>query len=395
MPRPISALRHFLKTDAAGGIVLMGVALLAILAANSPASGLYFGLLRSYVLGLSVQHWINDALMAVFFLLVGLEIKREFVDGELSTWARRALPGCAALGGMVVPGLIYWLCNMHSPETLRGWAIPAATDIAFALGVLALLGPRVPVALKVFLTALAILDDLGAVIIIALFYTAELNGMALLGTAGVLALLCVLNVAGYRALAPYLVLGVLLWVLVFASGVHATLAGVLLALTIPVKRSLAAPDAPESPLHRLEHALLPWVAFLIVPVFGFANAGVSLAGMQASALLSPVPLGIMLGLFLGKQIGVFGFAWLAIRLRLAVLPVNTSWLQLYGVALLAGIGFTMSLFIGLLAFPGAETLQNETKIGVLAGSLLSGVAGFLVLRFAAPRRALSPAPARA
>ena len=393
MPRPISALRHFLKTDAAGGIVLMAVALLAILVANSSASGLYFGTLRSYVLGLSVQHWINDALMAVFFLLVGLEIKREFVDGELSTWSRRALPGLAAVGGMAVPGVIYVLCNLHSPETLRGWAIPAATDIAFALGVLALLGSRVPVALKVFLTALAILDDLGAVIIIALFYTAELNGLALLGAAGVVAGLCVMNAAGVRSLAPYLLLGLALWALVFASGVHATLAGVLLALTIPIKRSLAAPDAAESPLHRLEHALLPWVAFLIVPVFGFANAGVSFAGMQASALLHPVPLGIMLGLFLGKQMGILAFAWLAIRLRLAVLPANTSWPQLYGVALLGGIGFTMSLFIGLLAFPGSEALQTETKIGVLAGSLLSGVLGFLVLRFT-PARQVSPAPAR-
>jgi NhaA family Na+:H+ antiporter len=380
MTRPNSVFRRFLGNEAAGGILLMVVALLAIVVANSPASPLYFAALGRYVFGLSILHWINDALMAVFFLLVGLEIKREFIDGQLSTWSRRALPGFAALGGMIAPALIYVAVNAASPETLRGWAIPAATDIAFALGVLSLLGPKVPVSLKVFLTALAILDDLGAVIIIALFYTANLNLYALAGAFAVLAILAAMNVRGHRGLAPYLLLGALLWFLVLKSGVHATLAGVALALTIPLQPSPGKPDAAGSPLHRLEHALHPWVAFLIVPIFGFANAGVSFAGVGPSALVQPVPLGIMLGLFLGKQIGVFGFAWLAIRMRLADLPAHATWLQLYGVALLCGIGFTMSLFIGLLAFPQSQALQDQVKIGVLAGSLLAGLLGWLVLR---------------
>ena len=384
MTRPNSVFRRFLANEAAGGIILMGMALLAIVVANSPASTLYFATLNRYVLGLSVLHWINDALMAVFFLLVGLEIKREFLDGQLSTWSRRVLPGFAALGGMVAPALIYVAANAGSPETLRGWAIPAATDIAFALGVLSLLGSRVPISLKVFLTALAILDDLGAVIIIALFYTADLNLVALAGAFAVLGVLALANRMGKRALAPYLILGALLWFLVLKSGVHATLAGVALALTIPLQPSPGKPDAVESPLHRLEHALHPWVAFLIVPVFGFANAGVSFAGVSPSALLQPVPLGVMLGLFIGKQVGVFGFAWLAIRTQMADLPANATWLQLYGVALLCGIGFTMSLFIGLLAFPHSNGLQDQVKIGVLAGSLIAGLLGWLMLRLASP-----------
>ncbi len=386
LSRPLSAFRQFLGNEASAGIILMGVAFLAILIANSPAAPVYFATLNRYVLGLSVLHWINDALMAVFFLLVGLEIKREFLDGQLSSWSRRALPGFAALGGMAAPALIYVAFNAGSPETLRGWAIPAATDIAFALGVLSLLGPRVPISLKVFLTALAILDDLGAVIIIALFYTADLNIEALLGALVVLGVLFALNRLGYRRLTPYLILGAVLWFLVLKSGVHATLAGVALALTIPIKASPGAPDDAESPLHRLEHALHPWVAFLIIPIFGFANAGVSFAGVGPSALLAPVPLGITLGLFIGKQIGVFGFAWAAIRSGLADLPANASWLQLYGVSLLCGIGFTMSLFIGLLAFPTSQALQDATKIGVLAGSLIAGAIGWLVLRFAPPER---------
>lgn len=360
----------------------MGVASIAIVIANSPASSLYFDMLSRYVFGLSILHWINDALMAVFFLLVGLEIKREFLDGQLSTWSRRALPGFAALGGMVAPALIYVAFNMNSPETLRGWAIPAATDIAFALGVLSLLGPRVPISLKIFLTALAILDDLGAVMIIAVFYTDDLDAIALSGALTVLVALCALNRFGCKKLAPYLVLGAVLWFFVLKSGVHATLAGVALAMTIPIKASPAAPDDAQSPLHKLEHALHPWVAFMIIPIFGFANAGVSFAGIGPSALLDPVPLGIALGLFVGKQIGVFSFAWVAIRTGLADLPTNATWLQLYGVSLLCGIGFTMSLFIGLLAFPQSPFLQDETKIGVLAGSLLAGTIGWLVLRFA-------------
>lgn len=380
--RPGSALREFLQSESSGGIILMGVALIAIIIANSPASGLYFSVLKQYVFGLSILHWINDALMAVFFLLVGLEIKREFLDGQLSTWSRRALPGFAALGGMIAPALIYVAINAGAPENLRGWAIPAATDIAFALGVLSLLGPRVPVSLKIFLTALAILDDLGAVVIIALFYTADLSGLMLGLAAVTLVALVGLNRFGVTRLLPYLLLGAVLWYFVLKSGIHATLAGVALALTIPLKASPGTPDDVASPLHKLEHGLHPWVAFLIIPLFGFANAGVSFAGLGPSALMEPVPLGIMLGLFLGKQLGVFGFGWVAIRTGLADLPANASWLQFYGIALLCGIGFTMSLFIGLLAFPDSQTLQDETKIGVLAGSLIAGLAGWVLLRLA-------------
>lgn len=378
--RPLSALRDFLHSEAAGGIVLMAVAALALVIANSPAAPLYFGVLKSYVLGLSVLHWINDALMAVFFLLVGLEIKREMLDGQLSSWSRRALPGFTALGGMIAPAAIYAVLNINAPDSLRGWAIPTATDIAFALGVLSLLGPRVPASLKVFLTALAILDDLGAVIIIAVFYTAELSGLYLGLAAATLVVLAALNRFGVMRLAPYLLLGAALWYFTLKSGVHATLAGVALALTIPLKPSPARPDDIASPLHRLEHGLHPYVAFLVIPIFGFANAGVSFSVLGLSTLAAPVPLGIMLGLFLGKQIGVFGFGWLAIRAGLADLPARASWGQFYGIALLCGIGFTMSLFIGLLAFPGSEALQDQTKIGVLAGSLLAGLCGWLVLR---------------
>jgi NhaA family Na+:H+ antiporter len=390
--KPLSALRGLLESEAAGGLVLMGVAVLALIVANSPLAPVYFDLLERHVLGLSILHWINDALMAVFFLMVGLEIKREMLDGQLSTWPRRALPGIAAVGGMVVPALIYVAINRGSPDTLRGWAIPSATDIAFALGVLALLGSRVPASLKVFLTALAILDDLGAVAIIALFYTSELS-LPMLGlTALTLAVLTVLNVAGVTRLAPYLVIGAALWFFVLRSGVHATLAGVALALTVPLRPTPGRPEAADSPLHVLEHAIQPWVAFLIVPVFGFANAGVTLTGLSADALLAPVPLGIALGLFLGKQIGVYAFAALAIRLDLAVVPANATRVQCYGVALLCGIGFTMSLFIGNLAFPNAPELVDATKIGVLAGSVASALMGYTVLRLSRPRRRPSAPP---
>ena len=383
--KPLSALRDFLHSEAAGGIVLMVVAALAVVIANSPAAPFYFGALKSYVLGLSVLHWINDALMAVFFLLVGLEIKREMLDGQLSSWSRRVLPGFAALGGMIAPALIYAAFNLGRPESLRGWAIPTATDIAFALGALSLLGSRVPASLKVFLTALAILDDLGAVIIIAVFYTAGLSSLHL-GLAGAtLAALIALNRFGVMRLTPYLLLGAALWYFTLKSGVHATLAGVALALTIPLTPSPARPDSATSPLHRLEHGLHPWVAFLIIPIFGFANAGVSFAGLGLSTLAAPVPFGIMLGLFLGKQVGVFGFSWLAIRAGFADLPARASWAQFYGIALLCGIGFTMSLFIGLLAFPDSDALQSQTKIGVIAGSLLSGIGGWLLLRLSRPQ----------
>lgn len=388
-----TALRSFITTEAAGGIVLMGVAVLALIIANSALAPSYFGVLKSYVFGLSILHWINDGLMAVFFLLVGLEIKREMLDGQLSTWSRRALPGIAAAGGMIVPAAFYVALNTATPETLRGWAIPAATDIAFALGVLALLGSRVPVSLKVFLTALAILDDLGAVAIIAAFYTSDLS-ISMLGLSAVaLGVLAGLNWYGVQRLIPYLVLGSVLWFFVLQSGIHATLAGVALACTIPLRRTPAKPEASESPLIRLEHGLQPWVAFVIVPIFGLANAGVSFAGMSPSALLAPVPLGITLGLFVGKQVGVFAFAWAAIRMKLADLPANASWAQLYGVGILSGIGFTMSLFIGLLAFPASAELQDTVKIGVLAGSLASACAGAALLLIAKPERSRAPAGA--
>ena len=390
-PRPISAARDFLQSEAAGGVVLMVAAALGLIAANSPWSAGYFAALHLQGGPLSLHHWINDALMALFFLLVGLEIKREMLDGQLSTWPRRVLPGLAALGGMAVPALIYLAINRESPETLRGWATPAATDIAFALGVLSLLGKRVPVSLKIFLTALAILDDLGAVVIIALFYTADLSLPWLAGAGAVTATLAALNRLGVKRLLPYLALGVVLWLCVFRSGVHATLAGVVLALTIPLTPSPARPDAHDSPLHRLEHALAGPVAFLVTPIFGFANAGVALAGLGWAALAAPVTLGVALGLFLGKQIGVFLMALAATRLGWADRPEGATWLQVYGVSLLCGVGFTMSLFIGLLAFPGAELLQSEVKVGVLLGSGLSALAGLLVLSLARPA-APYPAP---
>jgi NhaA family Na+:H+ antiporter len=371
-------LREFLDSEAAGGILLMGAAALALFVANSPLAESYFQLLHAPLGGLDVLHWINDGLMALFFLLVGLEIKREVLGGQLSTWANRALPGIAAAGGVIVPGLIYAAVNTGNAETLRGWAIPTATDIAFALGVLSLLGSRVPTSLKVFLATLAIVDDLVAVLVIAVFYAADLNVAALAGAGAVTLMLIGLNRLKIARLAPYLVLGSALWWLVLLSGVHATIAGVILALTIPLRRSKAAPDDVTSPLLRLERGMSPWVAFLIVPVFGFANAGVSFAGMSAGVLFEPVTLGVALGLFIGKQVGVFGAAAVAIKLRLATLPAGASWLQFYGVALLCGIGFTMSLFIGLLAFPN-PALQDEVKVGVLIGSLASALCGLAVL----------------
>lgn len=380
-PRKPSVLREFLDSGAAGGVLLMAAAVLALFVANSPLAGAYFAALQAPFAGLDVLHWINDGLMAVFFLFVGLEIKREFLDGQLASWSNRALPCIAAAGGVVAPGLIYAALNLSGADTLRGWAIPTATDIAFALGVLSLLGSRVPTSLKVFLATLAIVDDLVAVLIIAVFYTADLNGTALAAAGVATALLVGLNRLGVVRIGPYLLLGALLWWLVLLSGVHATVAGVVLALTVPLKARPAAPDDMTSPLHRLEHGLSPWVAFLIVPVFGFANAGVSFAGMGPEVLLEPVTLGVAAGLFVGKQAGVFLAAWAAIRLRLADLPVAASWAQLYGVALLCGVGFTMSLFIGLLAFP-TSALQNEVKVGVLAGSLLSALCGAALLSIA-------------
>jgi NhaA family Na+:H+ antiporter len=339
----------------------MGAALAALIVANSPLSQGYFAALHSVWLGMSVEHWVNDGLMAIFFLMVGLEIKREVLAGGLSTWGQRALPGFGAIGGMVVPALIYIAINWGNTETLKGWAIPAATDIAFALGVLSLLGKRVPTSLKVFLAALAIIDDLGAVV------------MASLAT---LVILIAMNRLGVRRLLPYLLVGGVLWFFVLQSGVHATLAGVAVALCVPMGKP---EEEARSPLLFLEEKLHMWVAFAVVPIFGFANAGVSLAGISMENLVDPVPLGVALGLLVGKQIGIFLLAALAIRLGLAKLPEGSTWTQLYGVALLCGIGFTMSLFIGNLAFAGSAHLIDEVKVGVLIGSILAAFGGIIVL----------------
>ena len=388
--RPRSAMRKFLASESAGGLLLIGAAILAMGVANSPLAWTYFhalhletGPVLTPKLGPMTLHlWINDGLMAVFFLLVGLEIKREFLDGHLSTWADRRLPFIAAAAGMAVPALVYLGVTGGAPGLTRGWAIPAATDIAFALGLLALLGKRAPTSLKLFLTTVAIVDDVGAVAIIAVFYTASLNLIALGASLAVLAGMFVMNRAGVKHPAWYFAAFVLLWYFELLSGVHATVAGVLAAMAVPIKTTPGAPDDANSTLHRLEHALHPWVAFAIVPVFGFANAGVALGGGVST--FAPLPLAIALGLFIGKQVGVFGSVWLAVRLKIAKRPAGASWPQVYGVALLCGIGFTMSLFIGGLAFP-AQPEADAVKIGVLMGSLLSAVAGVLVLRFATPR----------
>ncbi|WP_260597273.1 Na+/H+ antiporter NhaA [Sphingomonas endolithica] len=390
--RTASALRAFLRDEAAGGIVLIAAAACALIAANSPLADGYMHLLEARTgpvlapaIGpMTVHLWINDALMALFFLLVGLEIKRELVQGELADPAGRRLPVIAAAAGMIVPALVYLAATGGDPAALRGWAIPAATDIAFAVGVMALLRSRVPAALKLFLTTVAIVDDMGAVAIIAVAYSHGLDIGALAAASGVLAIMAAMN-KRVHSLAPYLVAAALLWWLVLLSGVHATVAGVLAAAFIPIGRT------EDSPLHRLEHALSPWVAFAIVPLFGFANAGVALTGGGQAAAgsatdLSMLAIAVAAGLFLGKQAGIFGGVALAVRLKIAPKPAGASWLQIYGVALLAGIGFTMSLFIGGLAFPGDAAMLDSVKIGVLAGSVLSAFAGYLVLRFAPQRR---------
>jgi NhaA family Na+:H+ antiporter len=391
---PVNAIREFLKLEAAGGLLLIFGAAFALILANSPLSGFYDGLLD---IPLAVQVgaleiakplllWINDGLMAVFFFLVGLEIKREIVDGELSSMSQIGLPAVAAIGGMFVPAGIYALLNLGDPVALQGWAIPAATDIAFALGILALLGSRAPLSLKIFLTAVAIIDDLGAIIIIAVFFTTDLSMSSLVAAGTCIVALFVLNLVGVRRLAPYILIGIVLWVAVLKSGVHATLAGVVLAMAIPLTGKT---DRDPSPLRHLEHELHPWVAFAILPIFAFANAGVSFAGMSFADLFHPIPLGIIGGLFIGKQIGVFGAVYGMVRLGLAKPPEGASWLQIYAVSLLCGIGFTMSLFIGTLAFTDPE-FAAPIRLGVLGGSLLSAVVGFVVLRFAPVRASSAP-----
>ena len=364
--------------------MLIGASVLALLLANSPLASHYTGFLDTRLeirvgaleIAKPLLLWINDGLMAIFFFLVGLEMKREFVEGELSSPSRIVLPGVAAVGGMAVPALVYVAFNWSNPENLDGWAIPAATDIAFALAVLSMLGNRVPTSLKALLLAIAIFDDVGAIIIIALFYTKELSVEALAGAAVVLVALSAINLAGVKRLAPYVLLGIVIWVLVLKSGVHATLAGVVTALAVPLR---TAPSSEEPPLKRAEHALHPWVAFAVLPLFAFANAGVSFAGMGLSALVEPVKLGISLGLFVGKQIGVFGVIWLAITFKLASMPRDATWQSLYGVACLTGIGFTMSLFIGSLAFEHSD-FDAPIRLGVIIGSLASTAVGYTVLR---------------
>lgn len=392
-----SALRAFLSSEAAGGIILMAAAALAMLVANSPLGDAYHHLLHDRwgpeltpKLGqMNLHLWINDAAMALFFLLVGLEIKRELVDGRLASWQQRRLPVLAAAAGMAVPAAVYLGFTAADATLANGWAIPAATDIAFAIGVLALLGSRAPTSLKLFLVTVAIVDDMGAVAIIALFYTAQLSLPALIAAAAIFGGMFAMNRLGVRHLGAYLIGFGLLWYAVLLSGVHATIAGVLAALAVPIITTPGTPDAEESPLHRLEHALNAPVAFFIVPLFGFANAGVDLSGISADALLSPMPLGIALGLFFGKQLGIFSAVWLAVKSGFAAKPRGATWLQIYGVSVLCGIGFTMSLFIGGLAFDD-PLLIEEAKLGTLAGSILAAITGYALMRLAP----LSPDHAR-
>jgi NhaA family Na+:H+ antiporter len=375
--------KYFFKLESASGLVLLFAAIIALYISNSSFSDDYFNILKSYIvlgtesfgLKLSILHWINDVLMAIFFFLVSLEIKREFVQGELSNPKQALLPIIGAIGGMLVPALFYVFININDPETLKGWAIPSATDIAFSLGVLSLLGKRVPISLKVFLTALAIIDDLGAIVIIAFFYSGNIEIQYLLLMLAAMACLLILNKFKITKFLPYFIVGIFLWNFTHQSGIHATIAGVLLALTIPhnIKNS------KKSLLLKLEHSISPYVAFIIMPVFAFANAGVSLQGLNLSSLLMPVPLGIVCGLFFGKQIGVFVFSYLAVKFNFAEKPNNSNWLAFYAVSILTGIGFTMSLFVGNLAFAESTQYLDGVKIGVLAGSLLSTLCGYFLL----------------
>ena len=382
--------KWFFKLEAASGLVLLISAILALIISNSYLSEIYFETLNKYLfiginnfgLKLSVLHWINDALMAIFFFFVTLEIKREFLQGELSNIKQALLPIIAAVGGMVVPALFYVFINFGDPETLNGWAIPSATDIAFSLGVLSLLGKRVPLSLKVFLTALAIIDDLGAILIIALFYSGDLNIMYLSLMLIAFIILLIINKFNIKIFFPYLVIGLLLWDFPHNSGIHATIAGVLLAMTIPHRKK----EKDFSLLIKIEHAISPYVAFGIMPLFAFANAGVSLEGLSFSSLLNKVPLGIVLGLFVGKQLGVFVFSYISIKLKIAQMPGNSSWYNFYGVGILTGIGFTMSLFVGNLAFIDNTQYMDGVKIGVLTGSLLSTLAGYFLILLTPDKR---------
>jgi NhaA family Na+:H+ antiporter len=375
--------KWFFKLEAASGLVLLIAAIIALIFSNSNFSEIYFTTLEQYLfiginnlgLKLSIHHWINDLLMAVFFFFVTLEIKREFIQGELANLKKAMLPIIAAVGGMLVPALFYVAVNLDNSSTLNGWAIPSATDIAFSLGILSLLGSRVPISLKIFLTALAIIDDLGAILIIAFFYSGDLSISYLSLILISYILLLFLNKLGIKKFLPYLIVGIFMWIFTYKSGIHATIAGVLLASTIPHRIK----NKDFSLLIKLEHAISPYVAFLIMPLFAFANAGVSLEGLTLNSLMLPVPLGILMGLFFGKQLGVMLFSFLAVKMGFAQMPDNSSWLSLYGVSILTGIGFTMSLFVGNLAFADNLQYMDGVKIGVLAGSLLSTIFGYLLL----------------
>ena len=375
--------KWFFQLEAASGLVLLLAAIVALIVSNSNFSEIYFSTLNKYLfiginefgLKLSIHHWINDALMAIFFFFVTLEIKREFIQGELSNLKQALLPIIAAVGGMLVPALFYIFINWGNSETMNGWAIPSATDIAFSLGILSLLGSRVPISLKVFLTALAIIDDLGAILIIAFFYSGDLSVPYLSLILVSYILLLIFNKFSIKTYTPYLFIGLIMWFFTYKSGIHATIAGVLLASTIPHRLK----DRDFSLLVKLEHAISPYVAFIIMPLFAFANAGVNLNGLSLSSLMSPVPLGILCGLFFGKQIGVLLFSYVSIKFKIAEAPSNSNWLSIYGVSILTGIGFTMSLFVGNLAFVGNIQYMDGVKIGVLTGSLLSTVFGYLIL----------------
>ena len=388
MDKAFGRIQEFIRLETSGGIILMIAAVLAMIIANSPLATAYDAILGTYIkVGIGSFEiakpailWINDGLMAIFFFLVGLEIKREVLAGELSSFDKAILPIMAAIGGMAVPGLIYAIINWGTPENLNGWAIPTATDIAFALGILALIGSRAPVALKIFLLAIAIIDDLGAIVIIAVFYTSQLSMNALTISMLGFAAAIVLNRMGVQRTAPYLLVGIVMWVFVLKSGVHATLAGVLIALTIPLKSK----NEDEALLYKMEHGLHPWVAFLILPIFAFANAGVNFTGIGIDDLLQPLTLGIAVGLFLGKQIGVFLATWIGVKSGIARLPENVTWRHVYGVACLTGVGFTMSLFIGSLAFEAADEM-NAVRLGVVLGSILSGLFGYVLLKSASPK----------
>ena len=382
--------KWFFKLEAASGLLLLFSAVIALIISNSFLSEYYFKILKTYFLlgtdnfglKLSILHWINDVFMAIFFFVVSLEIKREFINGELSRPKQALLPIIGAFGGMLVPALIYVAINFKNPETLNGWAIPSATDIAFSIGVLSLLGCRVPISLKVFLTALAIIDDLGAIIIIAVFYSGDLNFQYLSFMFLTLLSLILINKFKINNFIPYLLLGILLWIFTHESGIHGTIAGVLLALTIPHNKK----KSENSLLLKLEHSISPYVAFIILPIFALANAGVSLDGVGLEDLLSPVPFGILCGLFFGKQLGVFLFSYISVKSKFAEMPNNSTWLSFYAVGILTGIGFTMSLFVGNLAFPASEEYIDGVKLGVLSGSLLSTLCGYILLRVASNKK---------